>query len=129
MQHIHKKDIENRSDLKVLVYEFYVKIKKDELLGSIFIKAIGNNWDAHMERVVNFWESILFHQNVYNGQPYPKHEALPISTMHFEQWLKLFYKTVDAHFMGERANEVKTKASGVASVFMAKLFSDGQLVI
>lgn len=127
MPHIHKRDIENRDDLKLLIFEFYVKIKKDELLGGIFNKAIGSNWDLHMERMVNFWESILFHQKVYSGHPYPKHEVLPISPRHFEQWLKLFYKTVDAHFMGEKANEAKSRASEVAKVFMAKLFSESQL--
>ncbi len=128
MPHIHKRDIENRADLKMLIYEFYVKIKKDELLGSIFIKAIGNNWDTHLEQMVNFWDNILFHQNVYNGHPYPKHEVLPITTRHFEQWLKLFYKTVDAYFMGEKADEAKSRASGIANVFMAKLFTDHHLV-
>ena len=118
-----KKDIETRYDVTIMVHEFYKQVKNDSLLGGVFIGAIGKNWDAHLEKMVNFWDSLLFHEPVYSGQPYPKHADLPISHEHFERWLHLFYKTIDANFTGVKADEAKSKAANVAKVFMAKLFS------
>ncbi len=117
-----KHDIRNREDLVILVHEFYNRIGRDEALGAIFFEVIGNQWDEHLDKMVNFWESLLFSKPVYNGHPFSKHVDLPLTVKHFEQWLLLFFKTIDAYFIGDKANEVKSKATNIAKVFMAKMF-------
>ena len=54
-----KKDIENRKDVNNLVTQFYKKIRKDDLLGPIFNKAIAD-WPIHLEHLTDFWETQLF---------------------------------------------------------------------
>jgi hemoglobin len=119
-----KKDIENREDIRKMVNTFYDKVKVDEKLGPIFYQVIGENWDPHLDKMVNFWESLLFHQPVYNGKPFPKHADLPIQELHFERWLNLFNENLDEHFSGSNTQQAKTFGSNIAKVFMAKLFQN-----
>ncbi|OYU96428.1 MAG: globin [Bacteroidetes bacterium B1(2017)] len=116
-------DILSKSDIKLMVDTFYDKVKVDDLLGPIFHQVIGNNWEPHLLKMYTFWESLLFHNPVYNGTPYPKHADLPIKTLHFERWLLLFNANLDSLFEGPIANDAKKKGDNIAQVFMAKMFT------
>lgn len=115
-------DIQNRGHLKIMVDAFYAKVQLDELLGPIFHQVIQNNWDAHLEKMYNFWDSILFHEPVYKGAPFPKHADLPIQPQHFNRWIDLFEQTVHEHFEGPMAEKAIAMGKNVAEVFMAKMF-------
>ena len=115
-------DIKNRTDIRLLVDTFYAKVEIDDLLGPIFHQIIQGNWEPHLEKMVNFWDSLLFHQPVYNGQPYPKHADLPISAIHFTRWINVFNQTVDSLFEGTVANRAKEIGGNVAQVFLAKMY-------
>ncbi len=53
--------ITNREDVYFLVSTFYNKIKKDEFIGPIFLSAIPpNDWENHLEKLTDFWETNLF---------------------------------------------------------------------
>lgn len=116
-------DINNRAQIIILVDRFYDTVKTDEMLGPVFHAVIGNNWDTHLEKMYNFWESLLLHEPVYHGKPYPKHADLPVQEAHFERWLQLFRKTIDNHFEGPQAERAYEIADNVARVFMARMFS------
>ena len=47
--------------------------------------------------------------------------GLPVTSTHFKQWLELFHKTVDENFVGGKAEEAKSRADNIASVFQFKL--------
>lgn len=115
------RDIENREDIKLLIDTFYSRVRENEMIGPIFQNRIQDNWPAHLEKMYNFWESLLFGQSVYSGRPFPPHASLGISKPHFEQWLGLFHQTVDDLFEGERATHAKWRANKIAEVFQAKL--------
>jgi hypothetical protein len=34
---------------------FYHKVRQDPELGPVFTDAIGNDWDSHIERIIQFW--------------------------------------------------------------------------
>ncbi len=46
------KDIENRLDVKILVIQFYEKIRSDKLLGPIFNATI-KNWPEHLKHLTD----------------------------------------------------------------------------
>jgi hemoglobin len=115
-------DIQSRNDIRLLVDTFYAKIETDDLLGPIFHQIIKGNWEPHLQKMVNFWDSLLFHQPVYNGQPYPKHADLPITEIHFNRWIQLFNQCIDQLFDGPLANRAKEIGSNVAHVFLAKMY-------
>lgn len=64
------KSIENRKDVNTLVSMFYAKVRKDELLGSIFNSHIAEEqWDSYLQKLTDFWEKILFRIKKFRGNP------------------------------------------------------------
>lgn len=115
-------DIRDKGDIKILVDAFYVKVRIDPVIGAVFAARIPNdNWSPHLERMYSFWNTILFGVGDYRGNPFAKHEQLPIQARHFERWIGLLMETVDALFVGVKAEEVKMRASKIGAVFQAKL--------
>ena len=113
-----KKDITSRQDIQLLVDGFYEKVKLDVLLAPVFSHV---DWPKHLPVMYNFWASILLGDNSYQGNPFQKHIPLLITADHFSQWLLLFTATVDENFLGQKAEEVKSRASNIAGVFQFKL--------
>ena len=121
------KDIENREDVKLLVDTFYNKVNKDELLGPIFNDVAAVNWDEHLPKMYNFWESLLFGAQSYKGRPFDSHMPLPLSAAHFQRWVSLFTATVNELFEGPKADEALVKAENIAGIFKFKMHSLGIL--
>lgn len=115
------KEITSREDVELMVNEFYKKVDKDELIGPVFNEIIHGNWQPHLEKMYNFWESIALNVNKYNGSPFRQHIKLDIDKQHFDQWLKLFYQTMDTYFIGEKAEDLKKRATQMGIMFEHKL--------
>tara|TARA_R110002073_G_scaffold139232_2_gene289250 strand:- start:29320 stop:29718 length:399 start_codon:yes stop_codon:yes gene_type:complete len=109
------KAINTRDDVFLLVDTFYRKIRKDELLGPIFNNQI-SDWDAHLQRLTDFWETNLFATQSFKGNPFLKHQLVDaknnyeIGAFHFGIWLQYWFATVDALFVGDRAELAKHRA-------------------
>jgi len=116
-----KKEIETSDDVKLLVNEFYKMVRQDELLAPIFNERIPGDWQPHLEIMYRFWDAILLGVPSYNGHPFAKHTKLPIDRHHFEQWIKLFYDTIDQYFIGSIAEEAKTRAMVIALAFYNRM--------
>lgn len=115
------KEILILDDIKVLVDTFYGKVREDDILAPIFNPVLQDRWAEHMEKMYTFWQTILLGERTYNGSPFPPHGRLPISEVHFERWLELFYQTIDEKFEGDKADEAKWRASRIAEVFQSRL--------
>lgn len=112
-------DINTEADVKLLVHQFYLKVRKDELLSPIFSKVIKKgNWEMHLNQMCSFWETILLYKRSYTGDPLVKHLPLEISKIHFDRWVLLIENTVDKLFLGDVANEAKRRASAIAKLMM-----------
>ena len=79
-----------------LVHAFYGRVRADADLGPIFDRVIGQEWDAHLAKMCDFWSSVLLRTSRYQGRPLPPHLALPdVGEEHFRRWLTLFRATVE----------------------------------
>lgn len=120
-----KKALENKEDIKLLVDSFYDRIKQNELLAPIFIDQMQVNWESHLPKMYDFWEMILFDGTEFRGAPMRAHlivnNKVPLNSGHFEQWLQLFFDTVDELFEGEKADEVKVRAYNIANSWAYKM--------
>lgn len=116
-------DIEAHADVVALVDAFYTSVRADDLLGPVFHARIGaaERWPAHLRRMYAFWNTLLFHEAGYKGSPYEKHAQLTVNDAHFERWVSLFGKTVDARFLGPRATDAKARAELLGVTFASKL--------
>lgn len=114
-------DILNLADVKVLVDDFYTKVRDNALLAPIFNAVIKDNWPAHLEKMYGFWQTILLDTPAYSGSPFLKHANLPIEKEHFDTWMSLFEETIDSNFTGAKADEAKWRAARMSEMFQYKL--------
>lgn len=116
------KEIETRSDIEVLVHAFYDNVRKDPKLGPIFNTVIPEfKWPAHLTKLTDFWETGLFGIPKYKGNPVLSHQHtdakmnFSIEQEHFGQWLHLWFETIDALFVGAKAERAKQMARKIAT--------------
>jgi hemoglobin len=78
-----------------VVIRFYDDIRRDGILGPVFEGAIGDHWDEHIERIVQFWLTATRLGRGYDGKNFMpahlKHRSIHIE--HIPRWLGLFRKT------------------------------------
>jgi len=120
-----KKDIENREDIWQLINSFYDTLLDDPMVGPIFTDVAQINLSEHLPILYDFWESVIFFQSKYRGNPMEVHIALhqkhPLAEKHFNRWLEIFYTTTDGLFEGEKANLAKERANSIAILMQMKI--------
>jgi hemoglobin len=116
-----KRKFENRDDIEFVVGKFYEKVKLDPLIGPVFQEQAKVDWEAHLPKIFDFWESLLFGKEIYYGRPFPPHLALDLKLEHFQRWLGLFFETVDENAQGEKAEEIKSRALMIGKNFYSRI--------
>jgi len=120
-----KRDIENREDLLLLVKEFYVKLFTDPSISYIFTDVAKTDLDHHLPILVDFWETVLFEGHSYTKnamEPHMNmHQQSPFTKQHFTTWLTYFKGTVDELFEGNKAFEIKERATSIATIMQIKM--------
>lgn len=111
------RQIDNRSDINILVNSFYSKVRVDELLGPIFNAHISDDkWPEHLDKLTDFWETNLFGVAKFKGNPTQKHMNVDknlnysIEQKHFGRWLQIWFETIDELYEGEYADKAKNSA-------------------
>ncbi len=127
-----KKEIENREDISLLVHTFYTKIRSDKEIGFYFNEMI-LDWEEHLEKLTDFWESNLFPIRKYKGNPIEAHNKVDehfkgsITMDEFGIWLNYWIATLDELFEGENAATLKRRARKMASFLFMNIFENRNL--
>lgn len=112
-------------NIQKLVHTFYSKVRADDALAPIFIGAIGNSenqWGPHLQKMCQFWSSMMLRTNSYQGTPFQKHMALPAFDLSlFDRWLLLFEQTAHEIFAPETALLFIRKSQLIAESLKAGL--------
>ena len=120
-----KADISDRIDIEKLIVQFYEKVKPDPVIGFIFNDVVDMDWQHHIPVIVDFWETILLDNPVYQKNAMEVHYGLNkkirLQKIHFDTWLSLFTQTVDALYEGKIASLAKTRAQSIAAVMQFKM--------
>lgn len=119
------KKLESREDIELLVNKFYEKVGQDETIGFFFNDVARVNWGHHLPKMYGFWETLLFGQISYKGNPmavhFPINEKVAIEKHHFAHWLQLWTETVEENFTGEIADMAINKATNIANLMAHKM--------
>ncbi len=115
------REILTKVDVKLLVDEFYKKVRIDDKLADIFNTIIQNRWPQHLEKMYKFWQTVLLGEHTYYGSPFKPHASMPLEVEHFNRWLQLFNDTIHANFEGAKANEAICRAEKMAQMFRFKI--------
>lgn len=106
----------NRNAIAQLVHEFYDEVRRDPGLQPVFDAAIGENWGPHLERMVDFWSTVMLATHEFQGNVFGKHMALDgVVPDHFKRWLALFEATARRLFIPELADEFLLVARRIAA--------------
>lgn len=120
-----KPNISSRTDIQFLIDSFYTKVRQDATIGHIFNDIAKVDWLAHLPRMYDFWEAVLFQTGDYSGNPMFVHKQLnqkvPLLKEHFVQWQNLFLQTVDELFEGDKAELAKQRAQSIATMMQIKI--------
>jgi len=117
----------NDENIERLVRTFYPTVLEDDIVGPFFIEKLGSDissseWEEHLVLLTQFWAFVSLGDESYNGHPLAPHfEIANISRKAFEQWLKLFYATVDKIYTERSGEFFKTKSADIAENFMRRL--------
>jgi len=100
----------DRAFIGRLVRSFYSRVRRNDRLGPIFAEVIGDNWEPHLEKMTEFWCSVILKSRSYHGRPVPAHMKLQqVREDDFDIWLSLFRETA-----------VELCPAGVADVFVER---------
>ena len=122
-----KKQIENRTDVEFLVHQFYAKIRDDEEIGFYF-NTIIKDWEKHLEKLTDFWDTNLFAVKKYKGNPHMVHNEVDahfdgnITADVFGIWLNHWFQTIDEYFEGENADTLKRRARKMSTFLYMSMF-------
>lgn len=117
-----------KENLNKLVIKFYAKVVKDDLIGPIFTDILGKDlksdaWKVHIQLLTDFWASIALGDFAYTGSPFAPHVKLEdkLSIKAFEQWLKLFFETLNTIYEPQISEQFLARAKNIAGNFIRNL--------
>jgi len=107
-----------------LVDAFYVKVRRDPVLGPVFEQAIAaDEWPAHLAKMYDFWSSVMLTSGRYKGNPMMAHmKVAGIEAELFPRWLALFAATADEICPAEVAAVFREKSERIAESLKLGLF-------
>ena len=119
------RELSTREDIEELVNHFYKKVDRDPVIGFFFNTIAKVQWDDHLPKMYSFWETLLFGQISYKGNPMAAHFPInaqhPMKKEHFEHWLKLWTESVETLYHGEIADLAIYKAGNIARLMAHKM--------
>jgi len=113
----------NDDRLKMLVDQFYARVRADPELGPIFDDAIGN-WPEHLEKLAAFWSSVMLTSGRYKGNPMMAHlkHVRRITPALFDRWLALWARTTDDVLSPPAAAALQEKAQRISESLQYAMF-------
>lgn len=108
--------------LHALVRDFYDAVRRDPQLGPLFEAAVAD-WPEHLDRLADFWSSVMTGSGRYKGAPFAAHLKLreALTPALFERWLALWRGATERRFAPPVAAELQRKAERIAASLQAGL--------
>ena len=115
----------NRENIILMVNTFYEQVREDAILSVIFDDIMKVDWEAHLPKIYDFWESVLLSTGAYKGNPMEVHIAISkivkLEKPHFERWLELFKENAAKLFEEAQAKYITQKAFSIATLMEIKV--------
>ena len=124
-------DIQNQSDLYLLVDEFYKKLLSDDAISYVFNDVVKIKIEEHLPILVTFWSQVILGTGGYANNLTQIHLDIDakshLSPSLFMIWLGHFNSTVNENFKGENAEKIKTQALNLATVLQIKIAQQNRI--
>ena len=114
----------SRDSLRALVHAFYADVRRDAALAPVFDAAIGAHWETHLERMVEFWCTMMLDTRSFSGSVFGTHMQLKgVEPVHFERWMSLWYRHTAAGFEATDRKQLREKAEMIGRSLFLGFFS------
>lgn len=107
--------------ISALVRQFYGKARRDPIIGPVFEDAVAD-WEEHLDKLCDFWSSVMLTTGRYKGNPMAVHMKHPIEPAFFERRLALWRETAGELFTPAVAERFRSKAERIADSLKLALF-------
>lgn len=111
-------DLTSTADITHFMNKFYDELLANPIAAPVFVDI---DMQAHMPRIVAFWENLLFGGGRYSGSPFDRHVPLDLKKEHFEVWYQTFCRVLNGLYEGPKASMLKERAHSIALIFSHKL--------
>jgi len=112
-----------RTTIGILVREFYARLRRNERLGPIFAREISGDWEPHLEKMTDFWCSVILKSDDYQGRPVPAHLKMKdVTEQDFDIWLGIFGQTAEELFSQDTAAIFVERAERIAKSLKLAMF-------
>jgi hemoglobin len=113
----------DRAFIGRLVRDFYGRVRKDVRLGPIFAREIAGDWEPHLEKMTDFWCSVILKTGAYQGRPVPAHLKLKdVREEDFAIWLAIFRETARDRCTPDVAEVFIDRAERIARSLQLAMF-------
>jgi hemoglobin len=113
----------DRASIGRLVRRFYARLRENERLGPIFAREITGDWEPHLEKMTDFWCSVILKTGDYHGRPVPAHMKLgDVTEADFDIWLAMFGQTAAELFAPDVAAVFVDRAERIATSLKLAMF-------
>jgi hemoglobin len=113
----------DRASIGRLVRRFYARLRENERLGPIFAREITGDWEPHLEKMTDFWCSVILKTGDYHGRPVPAHMKLSdVTEADFDIWLAMFGETAAELFAPDVAAVFVDRAQRIAASLKLAMF-------
>ncbi len=123
-----RRDIASRMDIAELVTDFYTRCFDDDLLRVVFVDVAHLDLAAHLPVMCDFWETVLFRTGSYRRNALQVHTDLhaksELTSAHFGRWIEIWNASVDASFVGLKAELAKRQAARIAWSMSRRLMGE-----
>ena len=114
----------SRDSLRALVHAFYADVRRDAALAPVFDAAIGAHWETHLDRMVEFWCTMMLDTRSFSGSVFGTHMQLKgVEPVHFERWMSLWYRHTAAGFEATDRKQLREKAEMIGRSLFLGFFS------
>ena len=114
----------SESQIVDLVDAFYAKVRRHEVLGPVFARAIADEaWPVHLAKMYDFWSSVMLTSGRYKGNPLAVHTKVEgLEPSMFASWLALFHATAEERCPPEIAAVFRLKSERIAESLKLGLY-------
>jgi hemoglobin len=113
----------SEQQIRRLVDRFYEKVRADPDLGPIFERALQDDWGRHLQKMYDFWSSVMLTTGRYKGEPVTVHNRIDgMEIWLFDRWLALFGESCAEVLDDETAGLFWRKAVRIAESLKLALF-------
>ena len=127
-----KRDIENRTDIELLVNNCYEEIIADKRLAFALQEIVKVKLSDHLPSVYNFCENIILYTGNYEANPVNLFKNLyditQLNKSLFDHSSQVFIRTTDELFKGKKANIAKQRAVNMSFILKQKILEYQQRI-